>query len=94
MMKWLFLLALAGCAHGPEDSLSPSNLTQDAEASGPKVDTPSRQVKVCEVIGTHAVRDCTLYELVCEAGELEFVLLCKPVNLGFPTNPPRPVSGL
>lgn len=90
MKKLLLLLFLSGCAHGVEDPLDPPKQAQDAPAPRAQVDPPRQHVKVCEVVETYEVRDCTLYELTCVEG-VEFVLLCPPVNLGMPTNPPRPI---
>lgn len=48
-------------------------------------------IKHCEITKATKIRDCVLYELICEDGSTDMVMLCSIQPIGVITNPPRPV---
>ena len=92
-MKYLILtlLFLTACA----DEVVPQPTGENAPPVVMGVNEPYRPepipVKECVVTKTTSIEDCTLYDLMCDDGETDMVLLC-PIRYWQKEPPvPRPI---
>jgi len=88
----IFAGSLIACADGSDDSplVSDDSAQPTIAEPAPFLGQSTRPVRKCRVVKKTPVKDCFIYNLECEDGE-DMIIICPIRNLGYITNPPRPI---
>lgn len=84
------LLLLPACASEEEPTSREPLPPPSVSISNPYRPTPVR-VKECTVTKMTPIEDCTLYDLMCDDGEADMVLLCPTRYWEYEPPIPRPI---